>query len=294
VFDDSAATVHPGFLVRGLRQVALRRGVRIFERTAMQRFTRGAKPVVLTKMGSVAADMLILAMNAWSARVPELAPAIFNIASDDAVSQPIPETLAEIGWTRGPFVIDSRVFVSGYRVTRDGRLNVGVTGGVIGFGGIIDERFHKSSRRVEDMRRALRDGHPKLADFPLASSWNGPIDRTNSGLPLFGRLPKHHNILYGFGFSGNGIGMTYIGGKVLRSLALGWSDEWSGSALVRAVRRGFPPEPLRFVGAQLVRGAVRRRDDLEHAGKQTDMITGWLAGLAPSGVTPSKANIQGD
>ena len=47
VFDDSAATVHPGFLVRGLRQAALRRGVRIFERTAMLRFTREARPVVL-------------------------------------------------------------------------------------------------------------------------------------------------------------------------------------------------------------------------------------------------------
>jgi glycine/D-amino acid oxidase-like deaminating enzyme len=294
VFDDSAATVHPGFLVRGLRQAALRRGVRIFERTAMQRFTRGTKPVVITKTGSVTADMLILAINAWSARVPELAPAVFNIASDDAASQPIPEILAEIGWTRGPFMIDSRVFVSGYRVTRDRRLIVGVTGGAIGFGGIIDERFHGSSRRVEDMRRALRDGHPKLADFPLASAWNGPIDRTDSGLPLFGRFPKQQNILYGFGFSGNGIGMTYTGGKILRSLALGRSDEWSGSALVRAVQRGFPPEPLRFVGAHIVRGAVRRRDKLEHAGKRTDTVTAWLAGLAPSGVTPSKANIQGD
>jgi glycine/D-amino acid oxidase-like deaminating enzyme len=294
VFDDSAATVHPGFLVRGLRQAALRRGVRIFEHTAMQRFTREARPIVITKTGSITAHILILAMNAWSARVPELAPAILNIASDDSVSQPIPELLAEIGWTRGPFMIDSRVFVSGYRVTRDARLNVGVTGGAIGFGGIIDQRFQRSSRRVNDMRRALRDGHPKLADFPLASAWNGPIDRTHSGLPLFGRFPKQHSILYGFGFSGNGIGMTYIGGKILRSLALGMSDEWSGSALVRRVERGFPPEPLRFVGAHLVRGAVRRRDDLEHAGKQTDMITGWLASLAPSGVTPSKANIQGD
>jgi hypothetical protein len=144
------------------------------------------------------------------------------------------------------------------------------------------------------MRHALRDGHPKLAEFPLASAWSGPIDRTDTGLPLFGRFPKQHNILYGYGFSGNGIGMTYVGGKILRSLALQRLDQWVNCALVRPVHRGFPPEPLRFVGAHLVRGAVRRRDDLEHAGKQSDPVTAWLASLAPSGVTPSKANIQGE
>jgi glycine/D-amino acid oxidase-like deaminating enzyme len=293
VFDASAATVHPGFLVRGLRRAALRRGVFIYERSRMQWFTRAAAPRIITEKGAVVTKTLILAMNAWSARIPELAPAIINIASDDAVSAPLPETLRRIGWSRGPFMIDSRVFVSGYRVTRDGRLNVGVTGGAIGFGALINQRFHGPSARVQDMRRALRQGHPALADFTVASAWNGPIDRTDNGLPLFGRLPGYPNILYGYGFSGNGIGMTYLGGQILRSLAMGLRDSWAECALVRSVRRGFPPEPFRFVGAHLVRSAVRRRDKLEHAGRPPDRMTAWLAGLAPSGVTPSKANIQG-
>lgn len=292
VFDASAATIHPGFLVRGLRRAALRRGVLIYERSAMRRFTRTANPKVTTQNGAVIARQLVLAINAWSARVPELAPAIFNIASDDAVSEPMPDVLARIGWSRGPFIIDSRVFVSGYRVTCDGRLNVGVTGGAIGFGGVVDQRFHGPSPRVKDMRRALRDGHPVLADFSVASAWNGPIDRTDNGLPLFGRLPGCPNILYGYGFSGNGIGMSYLGGQILRSLALGLHDFWVECALVRPVSRGFPPEPFRFLGAHLVRGAVRRRDTLEHAGQRPDRVTAWLAGLAPSGVTPSKANIE--
>lgn len=292
VFDGSAATVHPGFLVRGLHRAALRRGVFIYERSTMQRFTRTATPRIITENGVVVANTLILAMNAWSARIPELAPAIINIASDDAVSAPMVETLRRIGWSRGPFIIDSRIFVSGYRVTRDGRLNVGVTGGAIGFGALIDQRFHRPSTRVEDMRRALRQGHPALVDFTVASAWNGPIDRTDNGLPLFGRLPGCPNVLYGYGFSGNGIGMTYLGGQILRSLALGLRDPWAECALVRRVRRGFPPEPFRFVGAHLVRGAVRRRDKLEHTGRSPDLMTAWLAGLAPSGVTPSKANIQ--
>jgi len=291
VLDPSAATIHPGLLVRGLRRMALQSGVRIREKTAMTRFSRHGLPIVATANGTVLAQKLVLAMNARAASVPELSPALFIISSDDAISAPMPETLARAGYARGPMMIDSRVFVSGYRVTADHRLLVGVTGGQIGFGGIVDARFDRPSPRIADMRRALKEGHPGLADFTVASAWNGAIDRTASGLPLFGALPANPDIFYGYGFSGNGIAMTYLGGQILASLVLGRQDEWSGSALVRPVTRGFPPEPLRFVGAHFVRGAVRRRDRLEHENRKPGPVTTWLAGLAPSGVTPSKANI---
>ena len=292
VLDPSAATIHPGFLARGLRRVARERGVRIHEKSAVRRFSRRGAPVVETARGRVQAARLVLAMNAWSAAVPELAPAIFNISSDDAASTPMPDRLEEIGYARGPLMTDSRVFVAGYRVTRDGRLNVGVTGGCIGYGGIVDRRFDSPSPRVPDMRRALRDGHPALADFALGSAWRGAIDRTASGLPLFGRLPTSRDVYYGYGFSGNGISTTFLGAQILASLVLEQQDDWANCALVRPVTRGFPPEPIRFLGAHLVRGAVRRRDRLEHRNGRSDFLTAWLAGLAPSGVTPANANAK--
>jgi glycine/D-amino acid oxidase-like deaminating enzyme len=292
VFDASAATVHPGFLARGLRRAALRRNVRVFERSAMTRFSRAGQPVVETAQGRVRADHLVLALNAHAAGIPELAPAIFNISSDDAASQPMGERLQKVGYARGPLMIDSRVFVSGWRVTRDGRLNVGVTGGFIGFGGWVDRRFDAPSPRVADMRAALGQGHPELADFPLECAWSGAIDRTATGLPLFGRLPENPNILYGYGFSGNGIGMTCLGGRLVASLVLGRDDPLADTALARPVTRGFPREPFRFSGAHLVCAAVRAQDRAEHQGRAPGVLTRLIAGLAPSGVTPSKANIK--
>jgi glycine/D-amino acid oxidase-like deaminating enzyme len=294
VFDATAATVHPGFLARGLRAAALRRGVRIFERTGMTGFSRQGDPVVTTPRGSVRAGHLVLAMNARSAGVRELAPALFNIASDDAASLPMPERLAEAGYGRGPLMIDSRVFVAGWRVTRDGRLNAGVTGGAIGFGGRVDGRFDAPSTRVGDIRAALAAGHPSLASFPLDTAWRGAIDRTASGLPLFGHFPGNPRILYGYGFSGNGIGMTCLGGRLLADMILGRDNPLADGPLTRPVTRGFPPEPFRFPGAHLVRAAVRARDRAEHAGRQPGLLTRALAALAPSGVTPSKANIRND
>src|SRR5690606_12090759 len=106
VFDASAATVHPGYLVRGLRAAALRRGVRIFERTAMTGFSRLGNPVVTTSRGRVRAEHLVLAVNARAAGIRELAPAIFNIASDDCASAPMPDQLEAAGYARGPLMID--------------------------------------------------------------------------------------------------------------------------------------------------------------------------------------------
>lgn len=123
VLDSSAATIHPGVLARGLRRVARARGVHLYEKTSVRGFNRRGALVVDTPGGRVETAKLVLSMNAWSAAVPELAPAIFNIASDDAVSAPMPDHLAEIGYARGPLMTDSRVFVAGYRVTRDARLN---------------------------------------------------------------------------------------------------------------------------------------------------------------------------
>ncbi|WP_421694557.1 NAD(P)/FAD-dependent oxidoreductase [Aestuariivirga sp.] len=292
-FDKTAATIHPGFLVRGLRAAALRRGVRIYERTRMNSFTRKGEPVVRTPKGEVRCGHLVLAVNAWSAGIAELAPAIFNISSDDAASLPMPEILEQAGYRHGPLMSDSRIFVTGWRTTRDGRLNVGVTGGFIGFGGTVGGRFDAPSPRVGDMRAALRAGHPALANFPLERAWNGAIDRTATGLPLFGRFAGNDRILYGYGFSGNGIGMTSLGGRIIANLILGRHDVLHDTPLLRAVTRGFPREPFRFVGAHLVRGAVRQLDRAEHQGRRAHYITRRLAGLAPSGVTPSNANIAG-
>lgn len=293
VYDPTAATIHPGFLARGLRTAALRRGVSVYERTPMTSFSRSGEPVVRTPRGIVRCGHLVLAMNAWSAGVTELAPAIFNIASDEAASKPMSEALERAGYLRGPLMIDSRVFVTGWRTTRDGRLNVGVTGGFIGFGGKVDARFDAPSPRIEDMRAALRAGHPALADFPLERAWNGAIDRTATGIPLFGCLPQNPRILYGYGFSGNGIGMTALGGRIVANLILGADDQLHHTPLLRPVTRGFPPEPVRFVGAHIVRQAVRRLDRVEHDGRRGDALTRFIASLAPSGVTPSKANING-
>lgn len=287
IHDPSAATLHPGKLVRGIRRVALSRGIRIFENSPMRKLHRASPAIVETSSGTMTAATVILTMNAWSLAIPELRPAIFVIASDDAVTAPAPELLEKLGYLRRPLMGDSQTFVTGFRTTADHRFQPGISGGIIGYGTLEGQRFEGRSIREAEIRACVERGFPALAKLPFTDSWCGPIDRTRSGLPLFGRLPGSANIIYGYGFSGNGVATTPVTAKIIASLALEEKDEWSACGLVRPPDRWLPPEPLRYVGAYFVRGAIRHKDQMEQLGRKPHAAARLLAKLAPGGITTS-------
>jgi hypothetical protein len=77
---------------------------------------------------------------------------------------------------------------------------------------------------------------------------------------------------------------------MLASLALGLDDEWSHSGELFGPRGGFPPEPIRYLGAHVVRAAVARKERLEDRGKTAGAATSFIAGLAPAGLVPVSRN----
>jgi putative aminophosphonate oxidoreductase len=281
-FEPSAATVQPALLARGLRRVALAKGVRIFERSPMLDLDRD-EGVVRTPAGAVEAPTVVLATGAWLSAVPELRRAIVAVSSDIVATEPMPERLAEAGWTGGEAISNCRLMVHYYRTTRDGRIAFGRGGGRLAYGGRVNSEFDYNERQTRELREELPLLAPCARGVPIAHAWGGPIDRTTDGLPLFGQLPGRARVLYGAGFSGNGVAPSVTAGKILASTAVGRDDEWSGSALNRGVAGRFPPEPVRFVGGLVVREAVRRKETREDDSKSVDPVTRALAGLAPAG-----------
>lgn len=293
VFEPSAASVQPALLARGLRRAALGAGVRLCEQTPMTALDRGGpgrSPAVKTPTGTIRAGKIVLAMNAWGIRFPELRRGIVVVSSDIVATEPIPDHLERIGYRDGMTISDGRALVHYYRTTKDGRLVFGKGGmnGILPFGGRVGERFDGPSHRADGVGRWLKWTYPNLAHVAIDSSWMGPIDRSKSGLPAFGPLGGHPDILYGIGYSGNGVGPSAIGGRILASLALEQKNEWSGSGLVRPMTRDFPPEPIRYVGGHMVRRAVAAKDKAEDAGKRPGPLTRFLAGFAPAGLSPFK------
>src|SRR3712207_7305868 len=101
-------------------------------------------------------------------------------------------------------------------------------------------RFDHSARFARDATQSFRRVYPMLADVPVELAWAGPIDRTITHLPIFGRLASLPSVIYGVGWSGTGVAQSRIGARILASLALETRDEWSASALVDQPPHRFP------------------------------------------------------
>lgn len=289
-FSPAAATVQPGRLVRGLRRVALERGVRIHEGTAMTALEHGAPATVRTLHGSIRADRVVLGLNAWMARAfPQFQRSVAIVSSDMVITEPCSELLQEIGLNTGISVLDSRIFVHYYHNTSDGRLMLGKGGNTFAFGGRMLPVFDQPSPYRPLLRQSLGGFFPALAEVPLAASWNGPSDRSVTGLPFFGRLDGQGNVFYGFGYSGSGVGPCHMGGQILASLALGQDNPWTRSPLVNGPLGLFPPEPIRYLGSLLVRNAIRRKERAEDHGQRPRRLDVRLARFAAAAGKADKA-----
>lgn len=273
VFSPHAATVQPAMLVRGLRRVALQLGIRIFERSPMLGLAPGQPAKVQTPAGSVTAGKVVLATNAWMAEMfRQFERSITIVSSDMVITEPCAPALHATGLTDGVSVLDSRIFVYYYRSTPDGRLMLGKGGNTFAYGGRIAPPFDQRSAYEAALTQSLRAFFPSLAQVPITASWTGPSDRSVTGFPFFGRLNGAPNIFYGFGYSGSGVGPCYMGGQILSSLVLDLDNAWTRSPLTRGPLGQFPPEPIRYLGANLVRNAIRRKERAEDDGR----APGWL------------------
>lgn len=289
VRERGVATVQPAKLARGLRRVALERGVRIHEGTAMTALEGGAAPRVRTRAGTVSADVVVLALNAWAHELPQFRRAVLPVAADLIITERAPERLRGTGLATGLALSDSRLLVNYYRSTPDGRVAFGKGGGAIPFAGRLGRRFDEPSPLRDTVAGELARYCPFLEPVSVVEAWRGPATRTATGLPHFGSMPRMTGVFYGHGYTGNGVGPTRLGARILASLALGLDDEWSATPLVETRPRHFVPvEPVRYLGASVVRAAARRKERAEDEGRSGSWLDKKLAGLAPKGLAPVK------
>ncbi len=302
-FMPGAATVQPAILARGLRRVALERGVTIHERTRAVELDgerpgwlggvgaharrapsgRTGRPVRVRTAsaagaGEVIAGSAVLVLNAWAAAWPSFGRRLVTWSSYIVLTEPIPGRLEALGWTGGEGLADARFTLHYLRTTRDGRIAIGGGGGRAGFGGRIGATFTDDGRAAARAAAGLRRLFPSLADVRIDDAWGGPIDISADHLPSFASLPGRP-IHYAHGYSGNGVGPTLAAGRLLAGMAfadLGGSvlagDPLAPPVLAGGRTRAFPPEPLRYVGARVVRDAIVRREAAEERGEPVSRL----------------------
>jgi glycine/D-amino acid oxidase-like deaminating enzyme len=267
------ATVHPARLALGLRARLLERGVRIHERTAA---TQVGDEGATTRTGRIRAGATVFAVNSATAGFSGFRLSLAVASSHIVLTEPVPDVLEDLGWTGGEAIVDSRTLVHYMRTTRDGRIVFGWGGGTMGVGGRRTDRLELDRAVVEETRAALVRFFPQTRGREVTHAWGGPIDVSPTHLPIFGSRGRVH---HGFGFTGNGVGPSYVGGEILARLALGRSDERTRLAIVDPPRKLFPPEPFRYAGGSLIRRALMAKDAAEDAGRTPNAPTRLVASL---------------
>ena len=268
------ATVQPARLALGLRAKLLERGVRVHERTEVTRLH--ADGSVETRSGRVRAGSAVLAVNSAAAGFPGYRLSLAVASSHIVLTEPVPDVVEELGWTGGEAIVDSRTLVHYMRTTRDGRIAFGWGGGAMGRGGRLARRLELDPSVIAGAHVSMLRFFPQLRGREVTDAWGGPIDVSPTHLPIFGSRGRVH---HGFGFTGNGVGPSYLGGEILARLALDRRDERTRLALVEPRRTLFPPEPFRYAGGSLIRRALVAKDAAEDRGRKPGAVTSLVASL---------------
>ena len=253
VFFRECATVQPARLVRALRRRVRDRGVVVFEDTP----ANAREGFVETPRGSIRAGDIVLATNSALAHWHPTARRLAEFSSYVVLTEPVPDLISELGWTGGEAIADGRMFLHYFRTTNDGRVLMGSAGG--------------TRRHAE---RGLRLLLPALADARITHHWGGPIDVSADRLPMVG---SHGRIHYAAGFTGNGVGPTWLAAQSLASLVLQADDEWSRLPFVGRHIRRLPP--FKNLGGRLVSSAVLRIEEAEEEGRRPPIAAHLAAAL---------------
>ncbi len=254
--DARAGHLHPLKYTLGLARAAASLGVTIHERTPVVRLVAGPRSRLETPSGWLDAGRVLLAGNAYLQGIaPQLERRIMPVATYMAATEPLPEALAASLVPSGAAVCDNNFVLDYFRVSADRRLLFG--------GG--ESAGTAMPRGVDAMlRRRITQVFPQLERTRIESVWGGYVDVTRNRAPDFGRLSARGdgaNVYYLQGFSGHGLALTGLAGRIVAEAMAG--DATRFDTFARLKHRPFPGG-ARFRGAALQLGLAwyRLRDAL--------------------------------
>ncbi|MGO8829503.1 MAG: NAD(P)/FAD-dependent oxidoreductase [Steroidobacteraceae bacterium] len=250
-FDPNCGHVHPMKLVHVFKAAAQGAGAKIFENTLVAHIEEGSRGHLLrTADGrTVTARSLVLAANAFTPQLGFLQNSILPIHEYVAVTQPFSEQeLEEIGWRLPVPFNDNRTEVFYLGLTQDRRIHIG--------GGTPCYAFNNGAAactehpHVEQLRRELARIYPRLSGIEFAQSWGGVIDWSLDASPSVGRTGRYGNIFYAIGYSGHGVNLTSVFGRIIADLEAGRDQPWKQFPFLNNRLYYVANEPFRWLAAQ--------------------------------------------
>ncbi|WP_432464033.1 NAD(P)/FAD-dependent oxidoreductase [Agarivorans sp. QJM3NY_33] len=205
LLDRKGGHIHPLNLALGEAEALLSLGGEIYEQSPVISYQRGDVTKVLTTHGSVSANYLLFAGNAYLGELePKLSDKAIRCGTQVVATEPLSEAQCQQLLPQNYCVEDCNYLLDYYRLTADRRLLFG--GGVV-YGA---KPLASIERQIRPKFEAL---FPQLRGLKIDYAWTGNFLLTYSRMPQFGRLDS--NIYYLQGYSGHGLSCTHLAGKLL-------------------------------------------------------------------------------
>jgi glycine/D-amino acid oxidase-like deaminating enzyme len=274
-----SALVHPAKLAWGLREAALRAGVRIFEHSAAAALREaGAGIEVVLPQGRVRAGRVLLATSAFPPLLRRIRRYIAPVYDYALMTEPLgAERAAAVGWSQGQGVSDMGNQFHYYRRTRDFRILFGGYDAVYRFGGPVGPAHDSDDATFGRLSQHFFTTFPQLEGVRFTHRWGGAID-TCSRFSVFFGTAHGGRVAYAAGYTGLGVVASRFGARVALDLVDGRDTEATRLRYVRSRPVPFPPEPLRSAVIQLTRNRLAAAD--RRAGRRGI----WLRSLDRLGV----------
>jgi len=231
-FDTGGGHLHPLNYARGIAAAAEQVGAVLCEHSRVIAFDEGRTNVsIRTTRGTVTANHVLLATDAFSGVIaPQLAKYIGHVESFIAATAPLSEEQYRAVLPCDAAVADTRHVLDYYRKSADRRML---------FAG-RESYWSIPSDIGALVRPRMLHVYPALAGVPIEYAWSGTVGITRTRMPHFGRLSNR--VLFAHGYSGQGVALATLGGKLLAEAAMGKSERFDVFARVPA--QHFPGGPL--------------------------------------------------
>jgi len=232
LYDAGSGQLHPLNYALGLAAAAEAAGAVLYEASPVTRLDTGSPAVLTTPAGRVVADHVILAGNAYLPDIgPEVArrvrPRLMPVLTWIAATEPLGDNRARSLVPGDVAVADVRFALNYYRLTPDRRML---------FGGGVSYSLAAPRDPAPVVRRKMVSFFPDLADARIDYCWGGRIGISLNRLPDLGRIAP--NVFYAQGFSGHGVALTGLAGKLMAEAVAGTAERFD--VFARLPHRPFP------------------------------------------------------
>ena len=221
--------LHPLRYALKLAAEAEAAGAILHENSPVHHIKTGPQPIVQTDKGRVIAQEVILAGNGYLGGLNRrIAARVMPINNFIVTTEPLDDPKAVL--PRNVAVADSKFVVNYFRRTEDNRL-------LFGGGETYGYRFPDDI--AQRVRKPLEQVFPQLKGVKISHAWGGTLAITMNRLPYFARPEPH--IWSASGYSGHGVALATLAGKVMADAIAGRMDQWDVLEALPSMR--FPGGP---------------------------------------------------